>query len=134
MFLAAFLSYSVLFYLNKFNLTFIKKSCVRQKRLFFSNEINFCRHEIRFFYVKLILRTRVSQNAFNYNQREYWIYSIFQYDTLLLKNSVQRSAGNKVYLIFLILVKKLFNVHICRVCLILFPLLLLLNVIAFAIS
>ena len=46
MFLAIHLFCSALFYLylQKFNLTFIKKRCVRQKRLFFSNEINFCRH------------------------------------------------------------------------------------------
>ena len=49
MFLAAFLSYSVLYYLQKSNLTFTQKKCVRQKRLFFSNEINFCRHEISLF-------------------------------------------------------------------------------------
>ena len=33
MFLSAFLSDSVFFYLQKFNLTFIQKRCVRQKRL-----------------------------------------------------------------------------------------------------
>ena len=48
------------------HLHYLKKS-VRQKRLFFSNEINFCRHEISF-YIKLLLRTKVSQNAFNFNQ------------------------------------------------------------------
>ena len=53
MFLAAFLSDSVLFYLQKCNLTFIRKRCARQKRLFFSNEINFCCHETSFFYLKL---------------------------------------------------------------------------------
>ena len=47
---------------------------------------------------------------------------------------MQRSVGNKVYFIFLILFNKLFNVNIYRVCFILLLLLLLLNVIAFAIS
>ena len=53
--LAALLSYSVLFYLYKFDLTFIQERRVRQKRLFFSNEVSFCRHEISFFHVKLFL-------------------------------------------------------------------------------
>ena len=44
-----FLLYGVLFYLQKFNLTFIQKECVCQKWLFFSNEINFCCNEISFF-------------------------------------------------------------------------------------
>ena len=35
-----------------------QKGCVRQKRLFFSNEINFCCHEISFFNLKLFLRTK----------------------------------------------------------------------------
>ena len=34
----------------------------------FSNEISFCRHETSFFHLKLFLRTKVSQNAFNFNQ------------------------------------------------------------------
>ena len=45
MFSEAFLSYSFLFYLQKFYLTFIQKGHVRERRLFFSNKINFCRHE-----------------------------------------------------------------------------------------
>ena len=48
-----FLSYSDLFDVLEFNLTFIQKNCVPQKLLFFSNKINFCRHEISFFYLKL---------------------------------------------------------------------------------
>ena len=43
-----FLSFGVVFYLQKFNLTF-KKGCACQKWLFFSNEINFCFNEIKFF-------------------------------------------------------------------------------------
>ena len=77
-----FLSYGVLFYLQKFNLTFIQKGCVCQKWLFFSNEINFCCHELSFFYFKLFFRTKVSQNAFNFNQIESQVYSKFQCDTL----------------------------------------------------
>ena len=38
--------------------------------LFFSNEINFCCNEISFFYFKLLFRTKVSQNGFNFNQIE----------------------------------------------------------------
>ena len=49
MFLEAFYSYGVLFYLWKFNFTFIQIKCACQKRLFFSNEINVCHHEINFF-------------------------------------------------------------------------------------
>ena len=45
--------------------------CVCQKRLFFSNEISFCCHEISFFYVKLFLRVKDSQDAFNFNQTEF---------------------------------------------------------------
>ena len=92
MFLAAFLSYSVLFYLQKFNLIFNRKRCVHQKRLFFSNKINFCGHKISFFYLKLFFRSKVSQNAFNFNQIETQIYSIFLYDALLSKKpcAVQR--------------------------------------------
>ena len=41
--------YSVLIYLWKFDFTFTQKRCVHQKRLFFSNDINFCRHEISSF-------------------------------------------------------------------------------------
>ena len=92
-----FLSNGVSFYLQKFNLTFIQKGCVCQKWLFFSNEINFCCNEISFFYFKLFFRTKVSQNAFNFNQIESQVYSIFQCDTLLWKNRVQRST--EIYLI-----------------------------------
>ena len=38
--------------------TFIQRRCIRQKRLFFSNEINFCRHEISSSYLKLFLQTK----------------------------------------------------------------------------
>ena len=93
-----FLSYGVLFYQKKFKHTFIKKGCVCQKYLFFSNEINFCHHEISFFfYFKLFFRTKFSQNAFNFNQIESYVCSIFQCDILLSRNPVQR--GTKIYLI-----------------------------------
>ena len=46
------------------------KNDVCQKRLFFSNEINFCLYEISFFNLKLFFRTKVSKNAFNFNQIE----------------------------------------------------------------
>ena len=55
------LSYSVLFYLYKFNFIFNQKRCVHQKRLFFSKKINFCRTEISLFSLKLFLRSKVSQ-------------------------------------------------------------------------
>ena len=61
MFLAASLSYSVLVYLQKFNLALIQERCVRQKRLFFSNNINFCRHEISFFHLKLFLLSKLAK-------------------------------------------------------------------------
>ena len=107
------------FICRNLTLSLIKKKCVHQKQLFFSNNVSFCCHEIRFFYIKLFLRSKVSQNAFNFNQIESWIYSIFSYDVLLWKNPVQCSAGNKIYFIFLILFKKIFNVDVYRVCLIL---------------
>ena len=65
-----FLSYGVLFYLQKFNHTFIQKGYVCQKQLFFSNEINFCCNDISLFCFKLVFRTKVSQNAFIFNQIE----------------------------------------------------------------
>ena len=97
---------SALFYFQKFSLTFILKRCVRQKRLFLTNEINFCRHETSFFCLKLFLKTQTSQNAFNFHRIESKVYSIIQCATSLrLKSPVQHSAGNKVYFIFLILFK-----------------------------
>ena len=80
-------------FVRNLTLSSIKKKCVHQKRLFFSNKINFCRHEISFFYLKLFLRSKVSQNAFNFNQ-------IVLHDAFLWKNPLQRSAGNKVYFFF----------------------------------
>ena len=61
----------------KFNLTFTPKRCFRQERLFFYNEINFCRHkvsEISIFYLNIFLWTKVNQNAFNVNQIESYVY------------------------------------------------------------
>ena len=63
MFLAAFLSYSVFFYSQKFNL-YAKKMCC-QKRLFISNEINFCCHEISFFHLKLFLLSKLAMISFS---------------------------------------------------------------------
>ena len=89
--------------------------------LFFSNEINFCCNEISFFYFKLLFPTKVSQNGFNFNQTESYVYSKFQSDTLV-------SHGD--------LFKRLFYINIYRHCfiLLLLLLLLLLNVIAVAVS
>ena len=42
-------AHGVLFYLLKFNVSFIKKGCVSHKWLLFSNEINFCSHGISLF-------------------------------------------------------------------------------------
>ena len=71
MFLAAF-SCLILYCFICRNLTSpLFKKCVREKQLFSSNKINFCRHEISFFYFKLFLQTKVSQNAFNFNQRDF---------------------------------------------------------------
>ena len=54
-FLAAFLSYSVLFCLQKFGLIFIQNRCVREKRLIFSNKTNFYRHEKAFLIIVKII-------------------------------------------------------------------------------
>ena len=69
MFLAAFLSYIVCFICRDLSFTFIQKRCVGQKRLFFSSKTKNL-HEISFFYLKFFLRTKVSQNPFNFNQIE----------------------------------------------------------------
>ena len=42
----------------------------------FANEISFCCHEISFFYLKLVFRTKVSKKGFNFNQIESWVYSL----------------------------------------------------------
>ena len=47
------------FFLN--NLTSVQKRCVRHKRLFFSNKINFRRHEISFFHLKLFLLSKLAK-------------------------------------------------------------------------
>ena len=62
-FLAASLSFSVLFFFAFFlnNLTSVQKRCVRHKRLFFSNKINFRRHEISFFHLKLFLLSKLAK-------------------------------------------------------------------------
>ena len=65
------LSYGVLFYLQKFNLTFIRKKCVCQKWLFFSNDITFCCNKTSFFY-------------FNFNLIESYVYSIFGSSVIIL--------------------------------------------------
>ena len=78
-------------------LPLFRKRCVCHKRSFLSKKINFCCEF--FFYIKLFLRTKVSQNAFNFNQIESFLYSQFHYDTLLWKRPVQHSAGNKVYFV-----------------------------------
>ena len=78
-------------------LPLFRKRCVCHKRSFLSKKINFCCEF--FFYLKLFLQTKVSQNAFNFNQIESFLYSQFHYDTLLWKRPVQHSAGNKVYFV-----------------------------------
>ena len=57
MFLAAFLSDSILFYLQKFNLTFIQKRCVRQKRLLVNRGSELVTRGFEFIYcrVKLVI-------------------------------------------------------------------------------
>ena len=99
------------------------KGCVCQKWLFLSNDIKFPQ-EISLFYFKLFFRTKVSQNAFNFNQ----IDSKFQCDTLTLKKACAVQHGN--------LFDKSFYSDIYRACfiLLLLLLLLLLNVITVAVS
>ena len=53
------LSHSFLFHLQKLNVNFIQKRCVCHKRLFFSDEINFCLHEISFFHLELFLLSKL---------------------------------------------------------------------------
>ena len=87
--------------------TRFKKRCTRQKRLFFSNEINFCRHEISSFYLKLFLRTKVlNQNCkskylwFKSNRILGIIFILVWYLTLKTLCSVVRCAGSKMYFLF----------------------------------
>ena len=61
MFLAAFFSCSVLFYLQKVKVIFVQKRCFRHKRLFFSYQTNFCRHLISFFLLKLFLLSKLAK-------------------------------------------------------------------------
>ena len=42
-------------------LFFFQKRCVHQKRLFFSNEINFCRLEISFFYLRVFCGAKLAK-------------------------------------------------------------------------
>ena len=100
---------------------FKKKMFVRNGYFSPTSSISVLIPEARFFYIKLFLRTKFCQSAFNFDQIE---------STSLWKNSVQ-CTGNKFYFNKF---NKLFNIDIYRVCLILLLLLLLLNVIAFAIS
>ena len=99
-------------------LPLFKKDVFVRNSYFPLNEISFCRHEINFFQLKLILRTKVRQKAIDFNQIESQVYSIFQYDTLFSNIPMQGCARTKVYFIFLILFNKLFNVNIYRVCVI----------------
>ena len=86
--------YGVLFYLQKFNIASIQRGYICQEWLFFSNEINFCCNEISFFfYFKLLFRTKVSQNGFNFNQIESQAYSKFSCDNLLSKNRTKVSQN-----------------------------------------
>ena len=118
MFLAAFLSYGVLFYLWKFNLTFIQIRCVGQKRLFSSNENSACRHEITFFTLNHFCEPKLAKTLLVFLKQNLTLY----FRVILWKIHVQRSAGNK-HTLFFILFNKLFNVDIYRVCFILLSLL-----------
>ena len=58
-------------------LPLFKKDVFVRNSYFPLNEISFCRHEINFFQLKLILRTKVRQKAIDFNQIESQVYSIF---------------------------------------------------------
>ena len=64
--------------------------CVSQKWLFFSNEINFCCNEINFFLFKLLFRTKVSQNSFNFNLRQTLNFSVTPYFEKILCSVARR--------------------------------------------
>ena len=61
------LSYTVLYYLQKFNFMFIHMRCACQKWLFFSNEMSVCHDEINFF--NSFLQTKFSQYASFFSDR-----------------------------------------------------------------
>ena len=71
----------ILWYLRNLTLPSFRQDVLPKNGYFFFNEINVCCHEINNF--KLFLRTKVSQNAFNFSQLESYAYSEFQCDTLL---------------------------------------------------
>ena len=122
-----FLFYGVLFYLKKFNPSFIQKGCVCQKWLFFSNEINFCCNEISFFYFKLLFQTKVSQTVLILIKQNLRYTLNFRVTPTLKKSCIAQHRD---------LFERLFYIDIYRVCFILLLLLLilLLNVTAVAVS
>ena len=130
--LAVFSSYSVLFYLQKFNFTFILKSCVCQKRLVFPKELNFCRHKICFFTQNYFCRPKLARTVL-ISIKQHLRYTLYFSRISYFEKTMCGVAQEIRYtFFFFILCNKLFNTNIYRVCLIL--LLLLLNVIAFPIS
>ena len=65
------------FICRNLTLSSFRKGVFVRNGYFFSSEINFCCNEIIFFYFKLVFRTKVSQNAFNFNQIESYVYLHF---------------------------------------------------------
>ena len=112
-----FLSYSVLFYLQKFNLTLTQKECVCQKWLFFSNEINFSKYA--FSTLNWFSESKLAK-MFLILVKQNLMYTLYFSDTLAQHGS---------------LFDKVFYIEIYRAFFILLLLLLLLlNVIAVTVS
>ena len=70
-FLAVFLSYSVLLYCRNLTWPLFRKDVFVRNGYFFSNEINLCRQEISFFYLKPKLAET------NFIEIESYVHSIF---------------------------------------------------------
>ena len=124
MFLATFLSYSILFYLKN-NLTFTQKGCVCQKRWLFSPTRSISVILKRAFLLKIIFANQSQPKCFSFSSNRILCIVSILVGYLNLKK--------RIFCLF-ILFNELFNVNIYIVCLILLLLLLSLNVIAFAIS
>ena len=96
-FLFMFSAYGV-FYLQKFNLSFIQEGCFFQKWLFFSNEINFCCKKIKVF------RSKVSQTFLILIKQNLNVYSL---DVTSEKPCVAQHGD---------LFDKVFNIDFYRAC------------------
>ena len=125
-----FLSYGVLFYLQKFNLTFIQKGCFCQKWLFFSNEINFCCRKISFFTLSCFSESKLAKTLLILTKQNlrYILYSsVIPYFENILCIPYHRDLFDKLFYIDMFYIENFFI-------LLLLLLLLLLNLFVVVVS